>query len=237
MPLFGWHGNTNNGRICWFILLAPKELILLTVILGMIPILTVVILYSIILFHAIKKIVQLKHSGRAGGATTSNLRMFRGGAVQESPESEATVPQKKSLADRIFRKAPSPTVKSPSKWKAIKIVLFTSASFVITWSPYFIASIVYVYQCQDNDSKRCKNLTIIIASPLAILGFTNSLINPIIYAWWHKGFRTFVQKRVRTMRMKISQRKNHVAENTTTSTKSTEPTVSSSPSKESTEIK
>lgn len=92
-----------------------------------------------------------------------------------------------------------------------------------------------MYQCQGDDSKRCKNLTIIIASPLAILGFTNSLINPIIYAWWHKGFRTFVQKRVRTMKMKIS-RKNHVAEYNT-STKSTVPTTSTNTSNETSEIK
>lgn len=95
MPLFGWHGDTKNGKICWFILLAPKELILLTVILGMIPILTVVILYSIILFHALNKIVQLKNSARAEGTTTSNLRMFRGGTVQENPEPEAGVPKRK----------------------------------------------------------------------------------------------------------------------------------------------
>ncbi|KAJ3638606.1 hypothetical protein MTP99_001957 [Tenebrio molitor] len=220
MPLFGWYGDTENGRICWFILLAPRGLILLTVLAGILPILIVVVLYSIILYHAVKKIAHLQDSDNNRNATnssTNNLRMFRGrGQVAQTEETNS---KKRNIFARIFMKNPSTSVKTPSKWKAIKVVLFTTGSFLVTWSPYFITSVIYVYQCENIDSKRCRNLRIIIASPLAILGFTNSLINPIIYAWWHKGFRTFVQKRVSTVIMK-TRRKNNIVTNSNTNTQS-----------------
>lgn len=78
---------------------------------------------------------------------------------------------------------------SLSKWKAIKVVLFTTGSFVITWVPYFIACVMYVSCDWTATPERCRNIQLAIASPLAILGFANSLTNPIIYAWWHNGFR------------------------------------------------
>lgn len=250
MPLFGWYGETENGRICWFIRLAPKNLILLTVIVGLIPLAIVIVLYSIILYHAIKKIVQLQRSDRdrrrhpqGGGITThqNGLRLFRGGTSNNaeqaaSDEQSHRKPTGAGLLSRIFQpRKPSAEVKSPSRWRAIKVVMFTSLSFVITWSPYFIASIMYVYQCENIDSKRCKSLRIVIASPLAILGFTNSLINPIIYAWWHKGFRHFVQKRVSVVIMRVRRSDNAVVgdnnrerRSTTTGTASTSRKTSSS---------
>jgi hypothetical protein len=56
--------------------------------------------------------------------------------------------------------------------------------------PYFIASTMYVYCDQENNPNFCNGIKIAVASPLAILGFAHSLLNPIIYAWWHTGFRT-----------------------------------------------
>lgn len=204
MPLMGWYGYTDNGRICWFILLAPKELILLTVLVGVIPLIVVIVLYSIILFHALKKIFQIQQINTTTRPNQDegfkDLRMFRGRANQsEEPSDE--LPKKGIL--QIFRKKPSSSVKAPNKWKAIKVVLFTTGSFVITWSPYFVASLMYVYNCDFNtETKYCKNIRVLIASPLAILGFMNSLLNPIIYAWWHKGFRQFVKKRFSTFKMR-----------------------------------
>lgn len=82
----GWRGDTDNGRICWFIVLAPPNLVLLTTIIGLIPILIVFILYGIILYHAIRKVMQLKKATEnSGGAQAGNLRLFRGG--QNNPGS------------------------------------------------------------------------------------------------------------------------------------------------------
>lgn len=48
---------------------------------------------------------------------------------------------------------------------------------------------MYVYCDHENNSEYCYQLKIIIAGPLAILGFSNTLLNPLIYCWWHNGFK------------------------------------------------
>lgn len=228
MPITGWAGDTNDGKICWFIRLAPKNLILLTILVGVIPLITVIVLYAIILYNAIKKIITLQKSAKAQAenrveTTDNGLRMMKGGTKVHISDSEnEDAKEEKSLFKKIFTKRPNNKVKSPSKWKAVKVVMFTSGSFLICWGPYFIISLIYSY-CDDKTSERCKNLSFLIASPLAILGFLNSLINPIIYAWWHQGFRTFITKKFSILRKKqnsVTPSKNTSSTNTRKSSKS-----------------
>lgn len=246
LPLMGWAGDTDNGRVCWFIILAPKHLVIFTTVVGFIPVLLVIVLYSIILYNAIKKVIQLKKMGEDNATTgehnASNLRMFRGGTVSKAQNSTVKQPaietvsatlevgneQFKSedvvkfkeviyvhaqpepsrwrkLADRLRKigrgqgkreyilednKKPG----DPTKWKAIKVVFFTTGSFVCTWLPYFVACSIYVFCDFQTTPQRCQRLKFAIASPLAILGFLNSLLNPLIYAWWHNGFRKSIKK-------------------------------------------
>lgn len=211
----GWRGETDNGRVCWFIVLAPPELVLLTSIIGFLPLLLIFILYGIILYHALVKVMQLKKAtSNVNGAQTNNLRLFRGGQAMQRGTSTATIVDEQNQMSeteeplhptnrflRFFKRTPKSNVdikaktgKSPSKWKAIKVVMYTTGSFTITWVPYFIAACLFV-NCDPNQTPEyCNNLKIAIASPLAILGFMNSLFNPIIYAWWHNGFRQSVKK-------------------------------------------
>lgn len=245
LPAMGWCGDTNNGQYCWFILLAPKGLIFLTVCIGSIPLITVVILYSIILYHALKNIIRLQRAKRSEAqvqhkstdngpnktSSSSNqcqsgsegLRIFQGGV--KTTEAKNTVnanagAESQNFIRRLLKRkvakdvtnlentqnpaSTSVPAQGPSKWRAIKVVLFTSGSFVCTWGPYFVACIVYT-GCKT-ETEGCKSLKILIASPLAILGFFNTLINPIIYAWWHKGFRAAVKKHWHSMRRKIRGR-------------------------------
>ncbi|XP_049850556.1 glucose-dependent insulinotropic receptor-like [Schistocerca gregaria] len=215
LPAFGWSGNTNNGRVCWFIRM-PAGLVLLVTYLGIIPVITVIILYSIILYRALKKVRQLQRAdeeANTNGSTQNqrspknnakNMRIFRGGmSTQMEPKSK------------------------PKKAKAVKVVLFTTGSFVITWVPYFVACVMYLL-CKDE--KTCKTLSVIIAAPLAILGFLNSLINPVIYAWWHNGFRTFLRKKVNQLQKYRSDRSN---KSSTTGSRSTRTTSGRSSGKSS----
>jgi ABC-type multidrug transport system fused ATPase/permease subunit len=199
-----------TGEQCWFILM-NREFVLATTVLGIIPVFIVLILYSIILYRAIKKVNELKKatSGSNGTETANNLRYFKGSTVnlRQIREQEAEIPlrekSKRSLrcccsksktSERIDTETSVATVQSanrqPSKWKAVKIVILTTGSFVVTWLPYFIASTMYVYCDHEHNPNFCNGLKVAVASPLAILGFANSLLNPIIYAWWHNGFRT-----------------------------------------------
>ncbi|XP_055678308.1 5-hydroxytryptamine receptor 1A-alpha-like [Lutzomyia longipalpis] len=211
LPAMGWRGDTDNGRVCWFIVLAPPELVLLTTILGLLPILLVVVLYGIILYHALRRVIELKKATQ--GVQHGELRMHVGASTQTLND-ETVAPGVATTSDteeplqprrRFFRflsrrrtngreNVRQATGKSPSKWKAIKVVLFTTGSFVFTWVPYFIASTMYVNCDPQATPEFCTSLRIAIASPLAILGFANSLLNPIIYAWWHNGFRETMKK-------------------------------------------
>lgn len=202
----GWRGDTQEGRICWYIILAPPNLILITAFLGLIPIFLVLILYSIILYKALKKVSELKKATSSRGVESSNnLRIFRGNNVvmnqTERAHSEAPLTQQQSPQRNIFSwcciknegSTNNPTSvaskSEPSKWKAIKVVMFTTGSFFFTWVPWLIASVMFIYCDPERNPAYCNGLKIAIASPLAILGFANSLLNPIIYAWWHNGFR------------------------------------------------
>lgn len=159
LPLMGWSNDTDNGRVCWFIIIAPKKLVLLTVLVGGIALVIVIILNGLILRKAIKSIDTLV-------IISSNTTLRRNTTTQISQH---------------------------SKWRATTIVTLTFGSFVITWGPYFVASLIYAYA--TDGGQLCEQLKSLIASPLAILGFLNSVLNPIIYAWWHKGFRQFIWRR------------------------------------------
>ncbi|XP_068993806.1 glucose-dependent insulinotropic receptor-like [Neodiprion pinetum] len=184
LPATGlWTGSTDRGRICWFTHLAPPGLILLITIIGLLPILLVLVLYGIILYHAIMKVLQLRRIDRNRTNPTASrdedFRIFRGGDSASNNDAAKKTSKNK-----------------PSKVKAVKVVMFTCGSIVLTWIPYFVACTIYVFSC-DFVAGECKTLRVAIASPLAILGFLNSLFNPVIYAWWHTGFRTMMKKVLR----------------------------------------
>lgn len=216
-----------NGKMCWFTAVAPPKLIVLTCIVGTVPILVVTVLYSIILYSAIKKVMQLRKAdpNRMGKYDSTKLRMFRGGTVTKSSEittiSEvisqqdgSTIANPQTIENNaveslsisaILRKIGNSLNiitnsngntqrNTPRKWKAIKVVLFVTGCFICTWMPYLIACVVFVFCDFQTTPRSCQKLQFAIASPLAILGFVNSLLNPVIYAWWHNGFRNSIKK-------------------------------------------
>lgn len=211
IPAMGYRSDTDNGKMCWFILIEPPPLILMTTTFGSVPLILTVILYSIILYHALKKTAQLKSAAHnVHGTSSGNLRIFRGGIHSSTPSERSSheaapiatqTPMSESedsgccfMCRRNRTQRPTPPIYNPSKWKAIKIVLFTTGAFSVTWLPYFIASAIYAFSTSPKNSKFREQLQIAIASPLAILGVTNSLLNPIVYAWWHPGFRNSFKK-------------------------------------------
>lgn len=207
LPLMGWRQGNENGKICWFIVIAPKLLILLTVTIGAIPVITVFILYSIILYRTIQKIIEYKKSQHPTSEDTcqGGLRMFRGGSHAQENIEQSDRRHKPIFV--VFRKKSVNLNANPNKWKAVKVVVFTMGSFIITWTPYYIACIIYTMKCEFNSTeKECMNLRNLIASPLAILGFMNSFLNPIIYAWWHKGFRNYLKRKWWVMSLRRESR-------------------------------
>ena len=215
MPAMGWKGWTNGGKYCWFIRLAPHGLVLLTGTLGFLPVVIITVLYMVILYQALRKVVQLQKSDHEASVhhvpkddnDPNRIRIFRG--------------------DQNSRKhnAHNKNQHSPKKSRAIIVVVLTTGSFILTWVPYFVASTMYVFcEKRATDENTCKPLRLAIASPLAILGFMNSLLNPLIYAWWHKGFRKYVFTKI----FGTKQNRNRLTkEKTSTSSTSTKTTRSS----------
>ncbi|XP_050675421.1 5-hydroxytryptamine receptor 1A-like isoform X2 [Leptidea sinapis] len=79
--------------------------------------------------------------------------------------------------------------KEATKWRAVYIVMLTTGSFVCTWIPFFITVIFFVFCEQKLTNPKCLQLRMMLGGPLAALAFLNSIFNPLIYAWWHKGFQ------------------------------------------------
>ena len=243
-----------TGSACMFVLMLPQYILITTITGIFVPVSLVVILYSFILYKALKKIGELKTATSSSGATVvaNNLRYFRGSAVNlsETQEQEITAPLREPskkrrgcfcwAASENLRETSTQTNRQPSKWKAIKIVFFTTGAFVITWAPYFIASTMFVFCDHEHDQSFCNSLMVAIASPLAILGFANSLLNPIIYAWWHNGFRTnsmrILSKRfeqIKCCRCCFNKSDNETSASNTTNLSSTTNVSSLSPTTES----
>ena len=68
--------------------------------------------------------------------------------------------------------------------KAGKTVLFP-VFYLLTSSPYVITSFIYLFGTPQNEQFSVLK----IGSYLGLLGYTNYFINPLLYAWWHNGFR------------------------------------------------
>lgn len=71
--------------------------------------------------------------------------------------------------------------------RSIKTFAAVLGCVVITWLPFLVASTVVIIQT----SKNC-SLQEIIGTHLLVLGFSNSFLNPLIYALGTKDFRTKV---------------------------------------------
>lgn len=106
--------------------------------LGTVPVLIVVCLYLLILSKALKKVNEYKNA-QSGVETENNLRYFRGGGASDQEDnSESITPFRTTQKLNCFKccsfeESNKSNKTQPSKWKAIKIVFFTTGSFVFTW--------------------------------------------------------------------------------------------------------
>ncbi|XP_066571363.1 glucose-dependent insulinotropic receptor [Amia ocellicauda] len=81
--------------------------------------------------------------------------------------------------------------------KAMRTVALLVGCFTLSWSPFFITSTVQVL-CHD-----CK-LQRVIENYLWLLGLSNSLINPLVYACWQREVRQQLGVLLAVIKGKIS---------------------------------
>lgn len=81
------------------------------------------------------------------------------------------------------------------KGKSIMMVLFVTSTFTMVWGPCFACIMIYAIACKDIDRPDiCWHIEDILYIIMFNLGLVNALLNPIIYCWWHKGFRKALMK-------------------------------------------
>ncbi|CAH0728529.1 unnamed protein product, partial [Brenthis ino] len=121
----------------------------------------------------------------------SNISIY---SINSSVPEQSDAENKKDLHKLNIENGKRKTLKKgPNKWRAIIIVMLTSGSFIFTWMPFFITVIFYVF-CQEKlTNPKCIRFRMMLGGPIATLAFLNSILNPLIYAWWHKGFQRSIR--------------------------------------------
>jgi hypothetical protein len=103
-----------------------------------------------------------------------------------------------SLAMAMVKRRMTPTLllRRPSQLfrteqRAVTAILLLILSFASCWIPHTAATMVYVFgACRG----ACPQLAEKITTVFFLLGTLNSLLNPFIYAWGFKEFRTYAAK-------------------------------------------
>lgn len=195
-----------NHRHCWVILLA-SEYLLAMIFIGTISILLVIVVYVSILVRALQKLNVMKRGSSASISTDaaaipdSTSNQASTSVTQQSSQQvtiSITEQSKKGsifccwkLSSDVNTAEANPSLDPElAKWKAIKIVCFTTGTIAFTMLPFFLVSLMYIYCDHEINPNYCDVLKKTVASPLTILLYLNSVLNPIIYVWWHSGFRT-----------------------------------------------
>ncbi|XP_043919684.1 glucose-dependent insulinotropic receptor [Protopterus annectens] len=89
-------------------------------------------------------------------------------------------------------------------FKAVRTVLIVIACFALSWGPYYITGVVQA-TCAT-----C-NLVDLLKDLLFLLGETNSLVNPLIYAFYSKDIRTqlyrllFCQRQINSPNFRLTK--------------------------------
>ena len=75
--------------------------------------------------------------------------------------------------------------------RLIQSLLTVIVVFWLTWFPYTICTIIWIYPCKVRRCRRCPLLTL---NFLKVLHHSNSFANPIIYAIGLPGFRSTIKQ-------------------------------------------
>lgn len=201
----GWTGDSYREFRCWYITVFPPTLLIILSIIGLVIIVMVCTLYFIILHRAVKTVNEIR-----AYKELQNRVVYLNNGVDGYTETIVTITlatetitrrndeQKETNDNNHFKIANYAKDKSvnvtPNKMKAIKMVLLITTCFVGTWAPYYVSVIIYVKCNISVHGYDCVPLEILTLGPLYFLCMCNSLCDPIIYAWWHAGFKHSMRK-------------------------------------------
>ncbi|XP_055850427.1 glucose-dependent insulinotropic receptor-like [Episyrphus balteatus] len=206
-PGFCWRSKMNGGSCCFISLIQPKLWVIVPS-LGLIPMIIIVVLYGIILKNALNSRSRMKISSLENH--DGDMRMFRGRENITSNYADDNLSSRVRsigfLCCRISTLEITPLL-CENKWKAVKIVVYTTGSYIITWCPIFVTCVLYAF-CERNSScPYCQHIAYLLRNPFSLLTPLNSLLNPVIYAWWHPGIRENIKKTYNMLLLKVFQKR------------------------------
>ncbi|XP_063831259.1 5-hydroxytryptamine receptor 1F-like isoform X2 [Ostrinia nubilalis] len=223
LPAMGWTGQTFRDFRCFYIAVFPPSLLIVVSVLVLSVIITVCLLYLLILHSAVKAVDKIREFKESNIAyvnkafedsksdemskttvtiTVSTETVINKESLEMHELTKTNIEEKQvgnAFKQRIQKMSryycKSKSLKStPTKLKAVKTVLLVTFCFVGTWAPYYVAIIMYVKCDIMIHGYDCIPLEILTLGPLYLLGASNSLCDPLIYAWRHSGFKRTLRK-------------------------------------------
>lgn len=222
LPAMGWTGQTFRDYRCWYIAVFPPSLLIIVSTVVLLVIILVCVLYVCILHSAVKTVDKIREFKESNIAyvnrafeeeckkiskttvtiTVSTETVTQGESLEMHELSKTNIREKRtqnklkqnfSNFSRYYCQTKALN-SSPSKLKAVKTVLLVTFCFVGTWAPYYVAIIIYVKCDIMVHGYDCIPLEILTLGPLYLLGVSNSLFDPLIYAWRHSGFKRSLRR-------------------------------------------
>lgn len=98
--------------------------------------------------------------------------------------------------EQIHASGTYPALQSSSDSKAMRTVTILVGCFVLSWSPFFVGSIVQAacWGCILHQ---------VLEHYLWVMGLCNSLMNPLVYAYWQKEVRLQIYQMCLCMKRKV----------------------------------
>nr|XP_057918750.1 5-hydroxytryptamine receptor 7-like [Doryrhamphus excisus] len=217
-PLFGWAQNVNDGRVC----LISQDVgytVYSTAMAFYIPVSVMLFTYSRI--YRAAKLSAAKHTIAAFPREEESTET---GSARETEEEEVdcvsvALKLQQEVEDECGQRVSRFLKSSEQRWrrrgrknqsifkreqKAAATLGIVVGAFIVCWLPFFLLSTARPFAC----GVACSCMPLWLERTLLWLGYTNSLINPFIYAFFNRDlratYRNLLRCRYRNINRKLS---------------------------------
>ncbi len=195
-PLFGWKATMDEGQC--YVSQAVGYQFYATIGAFYLPLTVMIVIYYRI-YMVSSRIAQAEYKSHPGGGSRNNINSahFRkqsdndnhncpnGSAKKRDESTVEMLPKKKKKSFAFLQKSRLNRISSSKERKATKTLGVIMGAFTACWLPFFILALIRPF-CSDPDT--C--IPTWISSTFLWLGYSNSFLNPMIYARFNRDFRT-----------------------------------------------
>ncbi|KAL4660984.1 5-hydroxytryptamine receptor 7-like [Arapaima gigas] len=202
-PLFGWATNVTVDRVC----LISQDLgytVYSTAVAFYIPTAVMLIMYYRI--YRAAQVSAARHKIMSFPRQAAQLGAYGGGQPEQWPERrpsrrERVVEELAALA-RVLRPDRRNLSVFKQEQKAARTLGMIVGAFTFCWLPFFVLSAARPFIC----GVTCSCVPLRLERTLLWLGYTNSLLNPLIYAFFNRDLRTTFWNLLRCRYRNINRR-------------------------------